>query len=122
MQTSPNAPGYMQLTGSNVKLLDAVLVTGVGVLNQTVGSFKTYDFEVGGTASSFTLHLEVVGYLGVARTINKVWDTLNNVYLSGSDITVAGFYNVSVPAFTTLQANVTAIAGGNVSVSGGLMQ
>ena len=110
------------LAGSNVKLLNAVSTTGVGTLKPPVGSYKSYVFEVYGTASSFTLHIEAVGPSNTARTINKVWDELNNAYLSGSDITAAGFYSVSIPAFTNIQGNITAIAGGNVSVSGGLMQ
>jgi hypothetical protein len=108
--------------GSNVTLLNVVSATGVGILKPAVGSFKTYIFEVWGTATSFTFHIEAVGSSGTARTINKVWDELNNAYLSTGDITTAGFFSVSVPAFTTIQANVTAIAGGNVNVSGGLMQ
>jgi hypothetical protein len=111
----------VKLMGSNVKLLDAVSATGVGTLKPSVGSFKTYVFEVWGSASSFTLQIEAVGASGTPRVINKVWDELNNGYLSGKDITVAGFYSVSVPSFTTIQANVTAIASGNVNVSGGLM-
>ena len=110
----------VELTGSNVTLLNAVTATGAGT-PQSVGSFKTYVFEVYGTASAFTLHIEAVGPSGTARTINKVWDELNNGFLSGSDITIAGFYSVSVPAFSSIQANATVITGGNVSVIGGLM-
>jgi hypothetical protein len=110
----------VSLTGSNVTLADAVTTTGAKA-PQAAGSFKTFVFEVFGTATSFALHIEAVGPSGTARTINKVWDELNNGYLSGSDITAAGFYSVSVPAFTNIQANVTTITGGNVSVKGGLM-
>jgi hypothetical protein len=106
---------------ANVKLLDAVSTTGVGSLKPAVGAYKTYIFEVWGTATSFTLQLEVVGPSGTARVINQVWDELNNAFLSSKSVTVKGFYSVSVPAFTTLQANVTAISGGNINVSGGLM-
>ena len=73
-----------------MKLLDAVSTTGVGVLKPAVGTFKTYVFEVWGTATSFSLRIEVVGTSGTARTINKVWDELNNGYLSTGDITTAG--------------------------------
>ena len=110
----------VSLSGSNVMLLNAVTATGVGT-TQPVGSFKTYVFEVYGTATAFTLHIEAAGPSGTPRTINKVWDELNNVYLGASDITAAGFYSVSVPAFSSIQANATVITGGNVTVSGGLM-
>ena len=112
---------FSNYINSNVKLLDAVSATGVGTLKPDVTSYKTYIFEVWGTATSFTLQLEVVGPSGTARIINKVWDELNNVFLTDKNITAKGFYSVSVPAFTTLQANVTAVSGGNVSISGGLM-
>lgn len=119
--TYSNGSNDVQLIGSNVTLLSAVTATGAGT-PKPVGSMKSYVFEAGGTATAFVFHIEVVGPLGVPRTINKVWDELNNVYLSGSDITVAGFYSVSVPAFASIQANVVSITGGNVNVQGGLMQ
>lgn len=109
----------MQLTGSNVTLLSAVSATGAGT-PKPVGSFKNYSFEVWGTASSFTLQIQAVGPSGSARNL-KVWDELNNTFLTGTDITASGFYSVSAPAFTNIQANVSAISGGNVNVAGGLM-
>lgn len=36
---------HVVLTGSNVKLLDAVSVTGVGSLKLAAGSYKTYVFD-----------------------------------------------------------------------------
>jgi hypothetical protein len=111
----------IQLSGSNVKLLNAVSAVGAGT-PQAVGTFKNYIFEVWGTATSFDIQIQVVGPSSTARTINKVWDELNNAYLTSSDITTAGIYSVSVPAFTNIQGNVLSVAGGNVNVSGGLMQ
>lgn len=111
----------VQLTGSNVSLLSAVSVTGTGTA-KPVGSFKNYVFEVWGTATSFTLQIQAVGPSGVARNL-KVWDELNGAYVTGNNnITAVGFYSVSVPSFTNLQANASTIAGGNINVSGGLMQ
>lgn len=116
----PGSAIAVELSGSNVKLLDAVTAIGAGTL-QPAGSMKNYVFEVWGTATSFTLQIQVSGTSGNPYKL-KVWDELNNTFLSGTDITAKGFYSVSVPAFTSLQANVPAISGGNLSVSGGLMQ
>jgi len=112
--------GDVKLAGNNVKLLDTVSVTGIGSLKPLVESFKTYVFEVWGTASSFSIQIQVVGPSGTPRNL-KVWDELNSVFLTGN-ITASGFYSVSVPSFTTIQANVVSIAGGNVNVDGGLIQ
>jgi hypothetical protein len=110
----------VQLQGSSVKLLDVVTVTGAGTA-KAVGVFKTYVFEVWGTATSFTLQIKAVGPSGTPRNL-KVWDELNNVFLNSADITVAGFYSVSLPSFTNVLANVSSISGGNINVSGGLGQ
>lgn len=114
-----NNPLHTALTGSNVALLSAVTATGAGT-PQAVGSFKSYIFEVYGTASAFDIQIQAVGPSGTPRNL-KIWDELNNAYLTG-DITTAGFYSVSVPAFTNLQANVVSVTGGNLNVTGGLMQ
>lgn len=115
----PMPKSVVQLSGSNVKLLDAVSAIGTGT-PQAVGTNKSYVFEVYGTATAFDIQIQAVGPSGTPRNL-KVWDELNNGFLSG-DITAAGFYSVSVPQFTSLQANVVTVTGGNVSVAGGLGQ
>ncbi|WP_141431898.1 hypothetical protein [Bacillus sp. 03113] len=110
----------IKLTGSNVQLLNAVSAVGAGT-NTAVGQYSDYSFEVWGTATSFTLQIQAVGPSGTARNL-KIWDELNNKFVDGNNITTAGFYTVSLPSFTNLRANVSVISGGNVNVSGGMMQ
>lgn len=107
------------LTGSNVKLLDAVSATGAGTA-QLVGGYKEYVFEVSGTATSFTLKIEAIGPSG-ATFAKKIWDEVNESYV-GTDITAKGLYSVSVPRMMSIQANLTVVAGGNITVDGGLGQ
>lgn len=112
--------GVTPAAGMSMQLLNMVTSTGVGTL-APIKQFRSYIFEVWGTATTFTLHLEVVGPSTTPRTVNRVWDELNGVFIPNGDITKPGIYSVSVPAFMSIQATVTAISGGNVSVSGGLM-
>ena len=105
------------VVGSLAKLLDGVSTTGAGT-PVAVNSYKNYVFEVWGTATALDIKIQAIGPSGVARNL-KIWDELNNVYLTG-DITVAGFYSVSTPAFTNIQANVVSVSGGSVNAEGGL--
>lgn len=107
----------VSIVGSLTNLLSAVSAVGAGT-PVPVNSYKTYIFEVWGTATAFDIQIQAVGPSGVARNL-KIWDELNNAFLSG-DIVAQGFYSVSVPAFTNLQANVVSITGGNVNIEGGL--
>lgn len=110
----------VKIVGNDIKLIDALSAPGTGQAYDTL-SFKQYSFEVGGTATSFMLQIEIIGKFNTPLPINKVWNELSNGYLTGKDISEKGFYSVAVPAFAKIQANLTAISGGNISVTGGLM-
>lgn len=114
---SDSNPLPTKFAGTSVKLLNSKATTGIGT-TQAIGSYKMYSFEVWGTASSYAIQIQAVGPSGVARNL-KVWDELNNAFISGN-VTAAGFYSVTLPQFTTLQANVVSVTGGNVSVEGGI--
>lgn len=105
---------------SNVTLLNAVSAVGAGT-SRPVSIMKKYTFEVWGSATSFNLQIQAVGPSGTPRNL-KVWDELAGSYVTGNNVTAAGFYSVDLPAFANFQGNVTAISGGNLNVVGGLMQ
>ena len=107
----------VSIVGSLENLLTAVSASGAGS-PIPVNSYKNYIFEVYGTATSFDIQIQAIGPSGTPRNL-KVWDELNNVYLTG-DIVAQGFYSVSVPAFTNIMANVVSVSGGVVNIGGGL--
>jgi len=108
----------VSVIGSLANLLDSVTATGAGDPVSTQ-SYKNFVFEVWGTATTFSIKMQVVGPSGVARDL-KIWDELNNAFLSGN-ITTAGVYSVSIPSQMSIQANVISVSGGNVNLEGGML-
>lgn len=117
LQLGSNTSVPVSVIGSLTNLLTNAIAAGAGT-PIAVNSYKNYVFEVWGTASAFDIQIQTVGPSGTPRSL-KIWDELNNVYLTG-DIVSVGFYSVSVPAFTNIKANVVSVVGGNVSLEGGL--
>lgn len=109
-----------QLTGSNtqqVTLLNAATATGRGS-DQPVGGNKTFTFEVFGTATSFTLQVEGKSISGTPFAIQVT--NLNNM-TSSTSITASGVYQVDVTGLVSVDANLTAVSGGNVTAQGKLV-
>ena len=105
------------IVGSLANLLTDVSTTGAGT-PVVVDSYKNYAFEVWGTATTFDIKVQVVGPSGEAWDL-KIWDELNNVFLTGGIVT-KGIYSVSVTPTMSIQANVVSVSGGAVSLGGGL--
>jgi hypothetical protein len=108
-----------QLTGSKVQdvtLLSNVSTTGAGT-PQLVGGFKSLRLEVWGTATSFTIQIQVNESNGSGTYYPIQVTNLASMTLV-SNITAAGIYEIDVAGFSNVQANVTAVTGGNVSAAG----
>jgi hypothetical protein len=93
---------------SNISLLNSAASTGAGT-QENVAYNKTLRFEAWGTGA-FAVQIQGIGASGIPRTL-PVWDITNNTFVGSNNITVAGFYDVDVQAFSNVQANVSAITG-----------
>lgn len=115
-----NGGANVNVIGSNytlVALLSAVTATGRGNDIQ-VGGLKTITFEVFGTASSFTIQMEGKGTSGTPYPIQAInYNSMTSI----STITAAGLYQVDVTGLVSIDANLTAVTGGNVTVQGRMM-
>lgn len=99
----------ISLVGSNIKLLDAVGVTGPGVPN-LVDVMRKYVFEVWGNGT-FTVQIQAVGPSGIARNL-RVWDEIAGAYVTGNyNIIAAGFFSVDIPPYTSIQGYVSSVTG-----------
>lgn len=110
----------VQLTGSNstsVTLANAVTATGVQIA-QSTGNNKTLVVEVYGTATSFTVTIQGIGPSGAPYPMSG---TNYNGLTTVQNIASAGIYQFDVTGLTSVEANVTAVSGGNVSVAGRLV-
>jgi hypothetical protein len=108
------------LAGSYTKSVTlANAVTTVGVQSPvTVGGLKTLLIEVYGTATSFTVQIQGIGPSGTPYVLTA----MNLTGLTTSQtISAAGLYQFDVTGLTSVEANVTAVAGGNVTVAGELV-
>lgn len=114
--------GTTQLTGSNtqsVTLANTVAATGVQTANAvTVGNNKTLTVEVYGTATSFAVTIQGIGPSGAAYALTG---TNTNGLANVQSITAPGWYQFDVTGLSSIEANVTAVSGGNVSVAGKLV-
>ena len=106
------------LTGIDLVLLTNSTSTGTSSAKPVAG-FKTYRFEAWGTGT-YTLQINGIGASGTGRPL-PIWDITNKSFVAGNSITAAGFYEVDVQGFTSIQSNVPTITGGNVNASGRLM-
>lgn len=115
-----NNPLPTQVTGSNVKdvsLLTAnTTATGTGTA-QPVGGFKTLRLEVWGTGS-FTVQIQVNNSTNGSSTYYVIQPVNLTSNTPVTSITVAGVYDIDVAGFSNVQANVTAVSGGNVNAAG----
>ncbi|WP_374187433.1 hypothetical protein ACEPPU_24090 [Priestia aryabhattai] len=82
----------------------------------TVGMNKALRFEVWGSGT-YAVQIEGIGKSGTPRAL-PVWDITNKTFVASNNITAAGFYEVDIQGFTSVQSNVTAVSGGNVNGSG----
>lgn len=108
----------VKLFGSNtpVTLLPVnKTTTGIGTV-QPVQLNKSLRFEVWGTGT-YTVQIQGIGNSGTARNL-PVWDITNKTFVASNNITAAGFYEVDIQGFVSVQANVSAISGGNVNAAG----
>ena len=113
-----------QLIGSlanQVPLQVAVSAPGNGT-PYTPASPMTLSFEITGTSTSRTTFFEIAGPKGVyqAHPAYKLGDTTytpQTTSVRGSD-TTPETWEVDIPANYTFRARISAVAGGNVSISG----
>lgn len=91
--------------------------TAIGAGNAfTVGGYRTLTLEVSGTSSSRTVVFQGIGPSGTAIAImgTKLTDGT-----TGSQTTGTGeLWRFDVTGLTSFQANLTAVSGGNVTISG----
>jgi hypothetical protein len=119
-QFTQTNPGQVTITGSStqqVTLANAVTTTGTQPA-QAVGGFKTLTIEVYGTATSYSVQIQGIGNSGTPYTL-----TATNLtgLTTTQNITTAGLYQFDVTGLTSVQANITAVSGGNVTVKGELV-
>ena len=88
---------------------------GTGTV-RPVDSYKNLRIEVWGTGT-FTVQIQGIGDSGTPRNL-PVWDIANKTFVTGNNITTAGFYEVDIQGFTSVIANASAISGGYVNASG----
>lgn len=77
-------------------------------------NFNTMTFEVSGTATSFTLVPEGISF---SSTPVALFVTNLNTGAGTASITANGLYRVTVTALLGVNMNLTAVTGGNVTVS-----
>lgn len=83
---------------------------------QPIKGFKTLRLEVWGTGT-FTVQIQVNNSSG-SGTYYPVQVVNLSTMTALSNITAAGIYDIDVSGFSNVQANVTAISGGNVNAVG----
>jgi hypothetical protein len=88
---------------------------GVGTA-QPIKGFKTLRLEVWGTGT-FTVQIQVNNDLG-SGSYYPVQVVNLSTMTALSNITAAGVYDIDVSGFSNVQANITAISGGNVNAVG----
>lgn len=117
---SSSDPLPVSLTGSNTKQVTlANAVSGTGAQQaQPVGGFKTLTIEVYGTATSFTVQIQGIGKSGTPYPLTAV--NLSGLTTTQS-ISTAGLYQIDVTGLASVQANITAVSGGNLTVAGELV-
>lgn len=117
-------PLYISIVGSlanAVTLQSGAVATGNGT-PRTPTSPETLTFEISGTSTSRTVYFELAGPKGVyvAHPAIKVGDTTYTSVTSttsGDDTTPAS-YEVDIPAGYSFRARISAVAGGDIDISG----
>jgi len=101
---------------SDVTLLSAATTTGRGA-DIPVNGYKTLTLETSGTATGFTVTVE-----GKMATTNRYVIQAFNVTTASlvASIGAGGIFQVDVTGLTSVNVNLTAVTGGNVSVVGRL--
>jgi hypothetical protein len=121
LQGSTTGGMNVQITGSEVIPVTILPTTGAGVTLplagtlQPPGGSKTLRLAVKGTGS---YSFQIQGLMdGVISSI-PAWDISNKGFLTGNNIVAGGIYDIDVQGFDNVQAYLTALSGGNVTVTG----
>lgn len=101
-------------TAEDVTLLNAVTATGPSTL-YTVAAKQTLTLEISGTATSATVDFRGHGPSGTARSVFGVRKSDAEIATSG---TMNELWTFEIAGLTSFSVNLSAVAGGNVSVRG----
>lgn len=116
-----NAEGNPILTSNSGSATSSVILqpasSAVGVGNAfTVGSFKTLTIEIYGTSTSQTVQFQGMGPSGTPYPI--VGTKLNDGTTGSQSTALSQIWRFDITGLTSFQANLTAVSGGTVTVSG----
>jgi len=119
LSTGTNVIGHVisDIKLSNIVLQNAVSVVGVGSPYTLTGSEKTLVIEVTGAANTVrTVLFQVCGLSGVYYPIQGV--RLSDFTVGAQSTNLGEMWQFDVTGVTGVQANLTAITGGTVTVTG----
>lgn len=100
----------------DVSLLPANTTTAITGTSKLVTTNKSIRIEVWGTGT-YTVEVQGIGDSGTPRSL-PVWNISGLGFLPENTIVAAGFYDVDVEGFKSVQCKVKTITGGNVNASG----
>lgn len=109
---------FIALTGSNVKDIifhDAATVAGSGTIFD-VGGYKTLTVEIYGTSTSRTVEFVARGPSGTDVALSGVNVSTNAVATSTTG--TGEIWQFDITGLISVFMNLSAVAGGNVSVKG----
>ena len=108
---------WVEETSATVQITfhNAAIVAAQGTV-LTVGGLKTLVIEISGTSASRTIAFEGAGASGTYRAINGVRSA--DLAVATSTNTSGEIWQFDITGFVTVSMNLTAVAGGNVTITG----
>ncbi|MFQ6391336.1 hypothetical protein ACLNAR_26490 [Priestia aryabhattai] len=104
-----------------VPLQDNATVPNSGMVYTPTDGKNTLYFEVTGTSTSRTIAFEIIGSNGEPVSITAFSTTdpsISDQYTTGGSDETPEYWVVQIPIGCSFRANITAVSGGNVNISG----
>lgn len=104
------------LSGGNSVVFQNAITSGANGTIVSVGGFKSLRIEIFGTATASAVLFMGIGESGVARPLQGV--RMSDFAVAISTTTIGEFWQFDITGLVSVQMQVTAVSGGNISVTG----